>query len=339
MRVENLQYSYKIFNNGPSTIKELIVAIQIPTIYIPTPNFHVPIVDFNQIGVRGFYVNKFYEVTWSKDNKILVQSTDETPTQSPIALDNVNVNFDTSKLGYDYDLNRNDEQTLGESNHRRRRSLWQDDDDNTFRVYNQYTGSIDEYHSSYRVSVDKEDQTLRNLPKNRTIYFDCLTAEEMDECIEAQFTIHNFRPGSEPISINLNFSIDLSKIGEFCVVCFKCYFNFIIFSEQVFNERQNIFLYKTNTKLQRGGDEDLRTLKVTMSNPYTIIYEKLSKSTPLWIWVVSPVVGILALILLTYALYKLGFFERSRKEELERLTRESRNISAEEAEELKNLNA
>lgn len=113
----------------------------------------------------------------------------------------------------------------------------------------------------------------------------------------------------------------------------------IRFSDEVFNEQQNIFLYKTNTRLQRGGDEELKTLRVTMGNPYTIIYEKLSSSTPLWIWIVSPIVGILVLILLSYALYKLGFFKRSQKEELERLTRESRNITAEEAEELRTLNA
>jgi uncharacterized membrane protein len=76
-----------------------------------------------------------------------------------------------------------------------------------------------------------------------------------------------------------------------------------------------------------------------MSNPYTIVYEKLTTSTPLWIWIISPIFGILLLILLCYALYRLGFFKRTRKEELERLTRESRNISAEEAEELKTLNA
>lgn len=75
-----------------------------------------------------------------------------------------------------------------------------------------------------------------------------------------------------------------------------------------------------------------------MSNPYTIIYEKLSTSTPFWIWIISPIVGILLLILLVYAFYRCGFFKRSKKEELEKLTRESRNISAEEAEELKNLN-
>lgn len=109
-------------------------------------------------------------------------------------------------------------------------------------------------------------------------------------------------------------------------------------TDEIFNERQNIFLYKTNTKFQRGGDESLRTLKVTMQNPYTIVYEKLTSSTPIWIWIVSSIVGILALILLTYALYRLGFFKRSQKEELERLTRQSRNVSAEEAEELRNLN-
>lgn len=220
LSVENIQYSYKIYNNGPSTIKELNLAIQIPTVYIPTPNYHVPIVDFNQISVRGFYINKIYDVTWSRDNKILQQAVEES-TVNVIAVDNMNMNFDSSKLGYDYDFNSNrqEEQDLAHGNHRRRRSIWQNngDDENIFRVYNQYTGGIDEYHSSYRVSSDKEDQTLKNLPKNRTIYLDCLTSEEMDECIEAQFTIHNFRPGSEPININLNFSIDLAKVGTFKV--------------------------------------------------------------------------------------------------------------------------
>ena len=227
LRVENLRYTYKIFNNGPSTIKELLVSIQVPTVYIPKPNFHVPIVDFNEIDMQGLYTNKVYEVNWMKGSQILMQATEGASLTKPGAPDNMNTHFDSSKLGYDYDFNsgRPDEQ-LGQSHHRRRRSIWEDnDDDNIYRVYNQYTGGIDEYHSSYRVAVDKEDQTLKNLPKNRTIFFDCSTSEETDECVEAQFTVHNFRPGSEPISISLNFSIDLSKIGElsseFCIATFK----------------------------------------------------------------------------------------------------------------------
>lgn len=228
LRVENLHYNYKIYNNGPSTIKELFVTIQVPTTYIPKPNYHVPIVDFNQIDMRAFYINKVYDVSWSKDNQILTQALESESTQSPIALDNMNHNFDSSKLGYDYEFNRPaEDQELNQMSHRRRRSIWQDDDDKVFRVYNQYTGGIDEYHSSYRVAADKEDQTLKNLPKNRTIYFDCTNSEEM-ECVDAQLIIHNFRPGSEPISISLNFSLDLAKIGKLFKIAIRD-FNSIIF--------------------------------------------------------------------------------------------------------------
>lgn len=83
----------------------------------------------------------------------------------------------------------------------------------------------------------------------------------------------------------------------------------------------------------------MRTLKITTRNPYTIVYEKVSSKTPLWIWIVSIIVGVLVLILLSYLLYRLGFFKRTRKEELERQKRESRRVAPEEAEELKNLNA
>lgn len=219
LRVENLQYSYKIYNNGPSTIKELIFEIQIPTTHIPRPNFHIPIVDFNKISVKGSYINKVYDVTWKKDKKVIIQSIEESLNAQPITIDNMNKNFDSSKLGFDYDFNsgrQNEQQNLGNMNHRRRRrNVWQDDEgENIFRVYNQYTGSVDEYHPSYRITSNKEDQTLKNLPKNRTIYFDCSSSEEMDECVEAQFKIHNFRPGSEPINIHLNFSIDLTQIGN-----------------------------------------------------------------------------------------------------------------------------
>lgn len=214
LKVKNMQYSYKIYNNGPSTIKELNLAIQIPLSYIPRANFYVPIVDFNSMNMTGFYLNKVYEVTWLKHNQILLQSSEDLSEKNPLVAENMNTNFDSSKLGFDYEFNAPTvNENVGHHNHRRRRSLWQnEEEDKTFRVYNQYTASIDEYHASYRVSHINEDQTLKNLPKNRTINFDC--SSETSECVEAIFTINNFRPGSEPITINLNFTIDLFKIGE-----------------------------------------------------------------------------------------------------------------------------
>lgn len=231
-RVENIQYKYKIYNNGPSTIKEFSLALQIPLFYIPKPNYLVKLVEFDEIGISGFYANKVYDVTWNKDDKIWLQSHSGGIINSQTG-DNMNTEkgFDSSKLGFDYELNADRTQeydTLGQSNHRRKRSPWNqnpEDYDNqiVYRAFNQYTGSVDEYTASYRMSVDKEDPTLINLPKNRTIFLDCSLSEETDECIEAQFTIHNFRPGSEPITLNLNFSLDLTKFGKninfFALLC------------------------------------------------------------------------------------------------------------------------
>jgi Integrin alpha len=216
LKVHKIQYSYKVYNNGPSTIKELNLALKVPLNYIPRPNFYIPVTEFNVMNITGFYLNKVYEVTWFKHNEILLQSSEDLSANVPV-VENMNTNFDSSKLGFDYEFNApgNNEQQFADTNHRRRRSIWQnDDDENIYRVYNQYTASIDEYHPSYHVSNVNEDQTLRNLPKNRTIYFDCSTSLDTNECVEAQFTIHNFRPGSEPISIVLDFTIDLNKIGE-----------------------------------------------------------------------------------------------------------------------------
>ena len=221
LRVENMSYSYKIYNNGPSTVKEMLVSIMVPITYMTSPNYHINIVDFNEIEIRGFYTNRALDVTWSQDNKIIMQSVEATTASSNVIVDNMNSHkFDSSKLGFDYDFNseKNVENVLYDLNHhRRRRSAWQEsrDDETIFRVFNQYTNSIDEYQASYRISSNQEDQTIKNLPKNRTIFFDCSSPEGNGECIEALFTVYNFKPGSEPIVINMNFTIDLHKIGEF----------------------------------------------------------------------------------------------------------------------------
>lgn len=96
-------------------------------------------------------------------------------------------------------------------------------------------------------------------------------------------------------------------------------------------------MFKTQTRLLRSGDDKLKTMKMSLSNPYTIVYEKLTQSTPIWLYIVSIIVGLLLLILITYGFYKCGFFKRESKEELQNL-RQSLHVSPEQAEELKNLN-
>lgn len=85
---------------------------------------------------------------------------------------------------------------------------------NVFQEYDTEFKDFDHKHTeSFEMRVNKEDSTLKNLPKNRTIYQDC-TPKDMDECIEAQFTIRNFRPGDDPVALTLNFSLDLKNLGK-----------------------------------------------------------------------------------------------------------------------------
>lgn len=168
-------------------------------------------------------MNKVYDVTWIRDNKILVQSF-ESSTPAVIG-DNILLGYQPSKNGMDYEFGVSNKQDFNDdfvnnhNMHRRRRSAWEQDnkfDNHVFRVFNSYTGAIDEYHASYRIDANKDDVTLKNLPKNRTILLDCHD-DEMGDCVEAQFTIHNFRPGNEPISINMNFSLNLAQFGKLTI--------------------------------------------------------------------------------------------------------------------------
>lgn len=64
------------------------------------------------------------------------------------------------------------------------------------------------------VQNDKEHQILNNLRTNRTIFFNCSVPVDNIGCTNVQLSIFNFRPGSEPISMTLNFPLDLSKVGK-----------------------------------------------------------------------------------------------------------------------------
>lgn len=207
--MENLQYKYKIFNNGPSTVKELSLSIFIPIVYLPFPNYYIPIVNSSELGITGFYINKVLDYKIRQTENLITYNENVLFIPS-----SVNHDFDSSKLGYDYEMNADrtdDFNTIGQSNNRRRRQ--QQDESASSRMYNRFTRSVmEEQLASFRAPIDKEDATLTNLPRNRTVFLDCI--EESSGCLEIEFTVHNFRPGSEPLSIFLNFSMDLAKMGK-----------------------------------------------------------------------------------------------------------------------------
>lgn len=69
------------------------------------------------------------------------------------------------------------------------------------------------------------------------------------------------------------------------------------------------------------------TVNVVQTHPYSIISKYHVQGTPIWVWVVSVIGGLLTLILITYGLYRAGFFKREKKEELEQFKRQSQALA------------
>lgn len=88
----------------------------------------------------------------------------------------------------------------------------------SYRNYNKYSQTIKEYEAvtaaRRRSSIAQDDVLLTSLPVNRTLLFDCYDAEA-GLCVEARFSVTNFRADSSPILITVNFTIDLARVGRF----------------------------------------------------------------------------------------------------------------------------
>lgn len=160
---------------------------------------------------------------WTQNNTVLIQNPIESSTNPILLADNLKmngINYEQTKMGLDYDHAGSMQQDLNLMNfddamgRRKRRSV----DEVSHRNYNRYTQRITEnvHQISRRSAFSVNDVILANLPVNRTIMFDCNMAEE-GQCVEARFSVHNFRAGNVPIIVALNFSVDLTKVGKLTI--------------------------------------------------------------------------------------------------------------------------
>lgn len=89
---------------------------------------------------------------------------------------------------------------------------------------------------------------------------------------------------------------------------------------KLFNEGRDTLLYRLGLRLKKDNDSTGVSINHESKLPYTTIVTKIVESTPIWVYIVSAICGILFLTLLTYGLYRCGFFRREKREELARLT-------------------
>lgn len=61
----------------------------------------------------------------------------------------------------------------------------------------------------------------------------------------------------------------------------------------------------TSIKVKKPGDDEGKSYKAIILNPYTIITKFIRITTPIWVIVLSILIGILVLAGLSYGLYKV----------------------------------
>ncbi|XP_058838521.1 integrin alpha-PS3 [Topomyia yanbarensis] len=307
----NVTYQIQVVNNGPSSLRDLTFSLKVPLVYHKPSSVDVlKIINFNDIQISGYYNYKHLDFTWTQNNVILLPNVKEFSTPPP-EVDN----YYKAGLDFGFLSGQSQSDSTGDnynpSTRRRRRSIETSFNDLHF---NRYTNQLTE-HSRVRRSLSTVNSAiLAGLPANRTLAFSC-DPEMMIECAEVSVQIANFKPGNIPIVINLLFELDLDQV------------------ELSFQEREDIFALQILSELQKLEDEEGVGFSVAKNNPFTVVYRYAIASTPIWVYIVSAIGGLLLLVLISYGLYKAGFFKRATKEEIEKLHRESVRMNQPETDE------
>uniref|UniRef100_A0A336LTI8 CSON000090 protein n=1 Tax=Culicoides sonorensis TaxID=179676 RepID=A0A336LTI8_CULSO len=144
----------------------------------------------------------------------------------------------------------------------------------------------------------KSKFALDELPAERTIKFLCdENGFEDNLCMNSYANLKNFLKGNDPIVVSLNFTL---KIKSF---------------ENIFHDAKDIFILQTIADVKKPINEKQENIKVDAHQPYTVVFKHVKASTPIWVIIVSVLAGVLLFALVTYGLYKIGFFKRKRNED------------------------
>lgn len=239
--VKDISHSLEIRNNGPSTIKNMNLHLWIPISYsFPYADQTIDLLDkFEDLSIKARYNSRDLEVSLTQNNNILIQSAQTTP--GSVIVDNMmGMGFDSSKAGLDHEFNNggssdNAEEELFNNQQFRRRKRHIVEDQN-YRKYNYYTQKVQEYHRiSKRSTVT--DPILSNLPINRTILINCRD-DQMGLCVKATMQIQDFKAGSEPIRVKIDFKVDFKQI------------------DKIYTEERDIFVYMIEPEIQKPDDEE-----------------------------------------------------------------------------------
>ncbi|XP_053674657.1 integrin alpha-PS3-like [Anopheles nili] len=284
----------QLYNNGPSTLNEALFRLDVPLSYTPEKLLHTGscrIMQLNDINVRSSYNDTPLDVFWLLDDsdKGLLRQTSEfyVPSRSAKPLpsgQNGSIVPSDSVVLPEWKEYEHEETDFSDSTaiaRRKRSNLW-----------------------VHPARPNSSTLHLDELPAGRTVYFNCAWNLSRVECLQLQLKLPAFFSGHRPITVELQYKLDLDAI------------------EPCLQDHEDIIVVQIANDLWRPTDELEETFRVARKNSHTIIYRDANISTPIYIYVTSTFGGLLLLAAITYTMYRGGFFDRHMKKELETLHRE-----------------
>ncbi|XP_017061946.1 integrin alpha-PS3 isoform X2 [Drosophila ficusphila] len=293
--------NYEIKSNGPSIIEQLTVSFYIPIAYkLPGSSAVVPIINMTSLKMQATYDSQLLAVDlYDQNNTLLIVEPIEVATEVVGGLERTVVTQNGG--GYDIHTSGHVHQTIQvldsdvvatASMTRRRRDL------------RALTANREQYA---RISNVKAHDLLSEdfkakLPVNRTIVFNCRDPE-MTLCVRAEMRVH-FRP-EKSINLNVRYQVDLNEVNA------------------ILMDPWEYFVILTDLKMTKQGDPASSSFVINRRIEPNIISKHLEANLPIWIIIVSVIGGLLLLSAISYAMYKMGFFNRAKKDELDRLVQQN----------------
>ncbi|XP_017013569.2 integrin alpha-PS3 isoform X2 [Drosophila takahashii] len=295
--------NYEIKSNGPSVIEQLTVSFYIPIAYkVAGSAAIIPIINVTSLKMQASYDSQLLSVDlYDQNNTLLVVDPVEVGVTTLSGGLERTVITQTHGQSYDIHTSGHVHQTMQvldsdmvatASMTRRRRDL------------KALTANREQYA---RISNVKAHDLLSEdfkgkLPVNRTIVFNCRDPQ-MTICVRAEMQVH-FRP-EKSINLNMRYSVDLNEVNA------------------ILMDPWEYFVILTDLKLSKKGDPTSSSFLINRRIEPNIISKHLEAGLPIWIIIVSVIGGLLLLSAISYALYKFGFFNRTKKDELDRLVQQN----------------
>lgn len=150
-------------------------------------------------------------------------------------------------------------------------------------------------------------QTSQGMNRSKSVItFDCNgDNEDVNECMSFQLLVENFQKSKNVIDIELNFTVLRTGV------------------ELLMGDQTSGLVLQSSFELNNLVDDGgVTSLKTRQNIPFTVFYKQFTKKVSYWVYIASGLGGLLLLLALSFGLYKMGFFRRKKKEELEQLVNE-----------------